>query len=131
MEPKFLGADPRGRPRAQQPLTYQERVDDVPIELVRTTGRAEAVTVKPLCDLLGRRTGSAQLDHSVAKRTIVAELLIFHNGASKIVSALRSPGPADRHIDPFGFSPDGHGDPLHQAADDRLPLLDRGVSPSP
>ena len=70
----------------------------------------------------------ARLNASVrSHRAVVAQLLIFSNRTSQLVSALHSPGPTHCHVDPFGLSPDGNGDALYQAADDCLPFLDSGA----
>src|SRR5271157_1551914 len=128
---EVLGADPPSRSRAKQPPAHQELLDDRPSELRRAVWGMKAFAVEPPGDLSGRGPGSPQLDHAITQGLIIAELLIFLNGTTNLVPALQAASPADRHVDPLGWSADAHGDPFHQEPNDRLPVLDRGAGGMP
>src|SRR5262249_25544335 len=73
-----------------------------------------------------RGAGLPQIPDPGAEELAIAELFIFLDRTPNRVAALDPPRPADRHVGPFGLSPDSYSDPFHQEADDLLPFLDRG-----
>src|SRR5215831_3824543 len=126
MRAEFHGVEPAVHSRPRQPFAHQVLLHDVLLERHRAAGRLEALGVEPSGDRRGRGAGLPQIPDPGAEELAIAELFIFLDRTPNRVAALDPPRPADRHVGPFGLSPDSYSDPFHQEADDLLPFLDRG-----
>src|SRR5579883_3058510 len=131
MTAKLLALDPLDGSRSQPAQSSQKLIDHEPVELSRDPRRTKSLLIEPLGDLGAGGTAFPQLDHTIAEGFIIAELLIFLHRTSDLVPRLQAAEPANRGVDPLRLPPDRHRDSFHQAADDRLPILDRRAGAVP
>ena len=96
------------------------------VKTFSTSGRPIAFLVEQVRDLGGGVSRSPELEHAVAQRCVITQLLIAHDWAPQHVLRFGSPRPSHRHVSPLSSAPAGDYDPFYQQSYDLLAVLDGG-----